>query len=96
MSEIHQTYTPTASATNVLNQNGQVKGPGQNAATGSVPSDVINSPDDLLGSSTVVTPNETGSVVLTSTVISSDPYQGFVLKTVNGRTDKFNVINNPA
>ena len=94
MAEIHEIYTPTASATNVLNQNGGIKGPGQNAETGIVPSDVINSPDDTIGTSTVVIPNESSPIVLSSTVIDYQPYNEFTLKTVNGRFDLFNVINN--
>jgi hypothetical protein len=83
---IHKTYAPTASATNVINYSGQSSNhnsPGNNAATGTVPSAVINDPDDSVGSSSVATANEGQGIVLAT-------------RAVHGRYDTSTVINNPA
>lgn len=84
--EIHETYAPTASATNVINYSGQSSShnsPGNNAATGTVPPAVINEPDDKIGSSSVATSNEGQGIVVSG-------------KVIHGRFDLSTVINNPA
>lgn len=85
MSELHKTYAPTASATNIINYSGQSanhNSPGNNAATGNVPTAVINDPDNTVGSSSVATANEGQGIVLAP-------------KAVHGRYDSATVINNP-
>lgn len=54
---------------------------------------VINDPDDRLGSSTVVIPNQ--SSVITVTAAQGIPQPG-AYGTVHGRLNTFSVINNPA
>jgi hypothetical protein len=86
MSELHKTFAPIASATNVINYSAQSSNhnsPGNNAATGTVPPAVINDPDNTIGSSSVATANEGQGIVLGT-------------KAVHGRYDTSTVINNPA
>lgn len=81
--EIHEVYAPFASATNVRNINSNIKSPGQNAASGNVPSATIEGPDNQNGSNSVATANEGQNIVVSG-------------KNVNGRYDQSTVINNPA
>lgn len=87
-------FSPIASATNVINYSGQSashNSPGNNAATGNVPTSSIQEPDNLNGSNSVATPNEGSGIVLGITTENNR-----VQNTVKGRYDKFTVLNNPA
>jgi hypothetical protein len=87
--EIHETYSPSANASNVINYTLRPNPistpvwPGQNAATGNVPSAVIEGPDNTTGSNSYVIPNQGSNITVSG-------------KTVHGRYDGNTTINNPA
>lgn len=84
MAELHTTYSPLASATNV-------KSVGIYPASGNVPSSSIDDPDNPIGTNSVVVPNQGSGIVLGNTTENNQTQ-----KTVHGRLNISTVINNPA